>query len=672
MAETLYNRNQEEKKFQELQELLKSNGVLEHGEKLVIFTEHKDTLLYLEQRLSNSGGYKVATIHGGKNVDERREAQWAFAKPDTQILIATDAAGEGINLQFCRLLINWDIPWNPNRLEQRMGRIHRYGQKKDVLVFNMVASNTKEGKVLERLLTKLDIIREGMGDDRVYDVIQDVLEGVSLDAIINSVFNGKETDLDKFLSQDDEVLKMKFTEKINEQKDKLAHSTVDFKDARTLKENSDEKRLQPIYIRLFFEKAFKNLGGVFTELRQSIFRIDSMPDAVIAELKETYKIHFDAIKSIQFCFDKQIFLDYQSVGDLGKVHYINPGNPVFDSLVKVVRDLYREDMIKGTILISPDDKEDYFAFFVKSQIVDNRTSKKDDSIADERLVMVYQSKDGNYHLTSPAKFIDLHTPTEFTKPIEPPPVVSVDEVVQWSFESITNQQYEDTKAHVVKDSADRKNYLESAFTQVIMDLQIAIQELQSKVLYGDNKVQEKILKKQERINELIDKKVSRLASLELMTQLSPKAPEVLGCAYVVPLTQVEYKGHYGMSRDDEAEAIAMKAAMDYETSVGWKPIDVSANNEGYDVKSISPEELKRYIEVKGRSADDGSVMLSENEMNRLAQLGDAAWLYIVINCKSNPELYRIQNPANALQFELKTKGVQYFLPMAEWKQKING
>jgi hypothetical protein len=297
-------------------------------------------------------------------------------------------------------------------------------KRQDVLVFNMVASNTKEGKVLERLLTKLDIIREGMGDDRVYDVIQDVLEGVGLDDIINSVFNGKETDLDRFLSQDDEVIKMKFKEKINEQKDKLAHSTVDYKDARTLKENSDEKRLQPIYIRLFFEKAFKNLGGVFTELRQSIFRIDKMPDAVIAELKETYKIHFDAIKSIQFCFDKQIFLDYQSVGDLGKVHYINPGNPVFDSLVKVVRNLYREDMIKGTILISPDDKEDYFAFFVKSQIVDNRASKKDDSIADERLVMVYQTKDGEFHITSPAKFIDLHTPTEFTKPIEPPPVVS--------------------------------------------------------------------------------------------------------------------------------------------------------------------------------------------------------------------------------------------------------
>jgi hypothetical protein len=670
MAQSLYNRKQEEKKFQKLQELLKSNGVLEHGEKLVIFTEHKDTLLYLEERLSKSGGYKVVTIHGGKMVDERREAQWAFAKPDTQILIATDAAGEGINLQFCRLLINWDIPWNPNRLEQRMGRIHRYGQKQDVLVFNMVASNTKEGKVLERLLTKLDIIREGMGDDRVYDVIQDVLEGVGLDAIINSVFNGKETELDSFLAQNDETLKMKFSEKIKEQKEKLAHSSVSYRDARILKENSDEKRLQPIYVRLFFEKAFRHLGGELSELRHSIYQIDRLPDTLNTELRDTYRIHFDAIRSIRFCFDKQVFLDYQNVGDLGKVHYINPGNPVFDSLVNVVLHQYREDMLKGTVLISPDDTESYFAFFVKSQIVDNRLSKKEDSIADERLMMVYQ-KDGSFHLTSPAKFIDLHAPTEFTKPIEPPAVVSTDEVVQWSYMNVTEQQFADTKNHVIIDTEERKRYLESAFTQVIMDLQMQIQELQAKVLLGDTKVQDKILKKQGRINELVHKKRTRLESLELMSQLSPKPPIVLGCAYVVPLTQIEYKGHYGMSRDDEAEAIAMHTVLEYEQSQGWNPIDVSANNEGYDIRSISPEELKRYIEVKGRSGSDGSVMLTENEMNRLAQLADAAWLYIVINCKSTPELHRIQNPAKKLKFELKSKGIQYFLPMAEWKQKIS-
>ena len=187
---------------------------------------------------------------------------------------------------------------------------------------------------------------------------------------------------------------------------------------------------------------------------------------------------------------------------------------------------------------------------------------------------------------------------------------------------------------------------------------------------GDTKVQDKIAKKEERIRELVAKKQTRLTGLDLMAQLSPKAPEVLGCAYIVPLTLVEYKSHYGMSRDDEAEAIAMEAAMEFERSQGWTPHDVSANNEGYDIRSISPDQIKRYIEVKGRSGGDGSVMLSENEMFRLEQLGDTAWLYIVLNCKSHPELFRLQNPAKNLTFEQKSKGIQYFLPMNAWKSKI--
>lgn len=669
LAESLFNRQQEEMKFQKLQELLKSEGVVDKNEKLVIFTEHKDTLLYLEERLTKSGGYKVATIHGGKLVDERRQAQWDFAKPETQILIATDAAGEGINLQFCRLLINWDIPWNPNRLEQRMGRIHRYGQKQDVLVFNMVANNTKEGQVLERLLTKLEIIRQSIGDDRVYDVIQDVLENVNLDAIINSVFNGKETTFNEFLAQDNEQLKVKFEEKIKEQREKLAHSTVDYKDARTLKEDSDEKRLQPIYIRLFFDKAFAKLGGVVKEIRPSIFRIEHLPEAMAQVLKKKYNIYADNVRQLQFCFDKHVFLDYQNVGDLGHVHYINPGNAIFDSLVEVVRNTYREEMLKGTILVSPDDQEDYFAFFVKSQITDNRPSKQDDSVADERLSLVYQTHNGEFKLTSPAKFIDLCPPVEFAKPISPPPVLNSDEVVEWSFNNITMPQFQDTQEHVQKDADKRKEYLETAFSQVITDVSAEINELQGK-FFTDPKVQDKLYKKQQRLSELQVKKQLRLENLELMTQLAPKAPEILGCAYVVPLTQIEYKGHYGMSRDDEAEAIAMQTAMDFELAQGWAPHDVSANNEGYDIRSISPDQIKRYIEVKGRSGSDGSVMVSENEMNRLAQLGDSAWLYIVINCKSIPELFRIQNPAKNLLFERKTKGVQYFLPMQEWKTKV--
>lgn len=320
MANTLYNKQQEEQKYIELKKLLTSQGVIE-GEKLVIFTEHKDTLLYLQERLSNNG-YHVAIIHGGMSVDERRESQCRFMTPDIQILICTDAAGEGINLQFCRLLINWDIPWNPNRLEQRMGRIHRYGQKSDVIVFNMVAGNTREGVILKKLLTKLDIIREQLGDDRVYDVIQDVLKGISLDSIISSVLNGQENDLDIFVDRNTDELGNLFQESIKNKNNEIAHSTVDYKDARQLKDDSDEKRLQPIYVRLFFERAFKHLGGQFREIADNIFQITYIPDIIVQKLKEQYNIYAENLLELYFFFDKNKFLEYQSSGaGYGRAHY---------------------------------------------------------------------------------------------------------------------------------------------------------------------------------------------------------------------------------------------------------------------------------------------------------------------------------------------------------------
>jgi superfamily II DNA or RNA helicase len=664
LAKSLYEGNQEEQKYKKLRELLETQGVLkERKEKLVIFTEHKDTLDYLEQRLKNTG-YEVVTIHGSKSVDERRSAQIEFAR-NTQILIATDAAGEGINLQFCRLLINWDIPWNPNRLEQRMGRIHRYGQKQDVLVFNMVAQNTREGNVLERILTKLDLIREQMGDDRVFDVISDVFESVSLDDIINSTLNGLKTTYDTAIES--ELTAANVEKKIKEQKEKLGYSLVDYKDARELKDHSDEKRLQPIYVRMFFEKALSSLGGQFREIRKSIFKIEKLPQIIIQRLKLEYKIQAD-ISQILFCFDKQVFLEYQSTADLGTVHFINPGNPLFDALVKTTLEIYKEEMLKGTILISPVDTEAHLAFLVKSQITDNRPHKERENIADEKLILVCGNAAANFTTTSPAKLIDLHAPALFAKNVDPPEIVDNEEVTAWAFENLTIPQFDETQLKVKEDAEKRKDYLEEAFTNIIVDLTTEINELQAKILLGDPKVQERITKKQQRITELNQKKRDRLQKLELMQQVNMKPPEVLGCAYIVPLNKIEYQNHYGMSRDDEVERIAMETAIEYELRQGWMPEDVSKENAGYDIRSSNPDFLKRYIEVKGRSAD-GGVMLSENEMNRLAQLGDAAWLYVVIQCKIKPLLFRVQNPAKNLSFEMKSKGVQYFVKQDEWKDK---
>ena len=669
MADTLYVQNQEEKKFQELKQLLNSEGVI-NGEKLVIFTEHKDTLIYLTERLSNSG-YKVATIHGGKNVDERREAQNAFMRDEAQILIATDAAGEGINLQFCRLLINWDIPWNPNRLEQRMGRIHRYGQQSDVMVFNMVAGNTREGKVLSKLLEKMDVIRESLGDDRVYDVIQDVLKDVSLDDIISSVFDGRASELDRFISQDDDTMRNLFREKIKDQKNAIAHSIVDFADAHRLKEDSDEKRLQPIYVRMFFERAFKHLGGKYKELGDGIFQMTTVPEIISKKLKERYKINVSNVSQLLLCFDKHKFLDYQNANALsGKAHYINPGNPLFDALVDVVRESFREEMLKGTVLVSPEDNESYLAFYIKNQITDNSPSKAEDNVANELLSLVYQTSDGKFHITSPAKFLDLVPPSQFAKDVETPAVQDEEHVIQWAFEHITEPLLEETETRVQDDNNKRREYLETAFEQVILDLSLQINELQGKAFLSDSeKVQNQLASKTNRIEELKLRKVARLNELDQMVELSPKKPEVLGCAYVVPLSQMEYEKHFGMHRDDEVESIAMKVAMDYERECGGFPVDVSKDNVGYDIRTTDKEGNKRYVEVKGRAGTDG-VMLSENEVNRLEQLGEKAWLYIVTNCKTKPELHTFWNPIARMNFQKLIKGVQFYLPEEEWKAKV--
>ncbi|MDX8340547.1 helicase-related protein [Draconibacterium sp. IB214405] len=661
-AEHLYNSRQEEAKFHRLKRLLKEKGVFDNkDEKLVIFTEHKDTLMYLTDRLSNNG-YTVETIHGGKSVDERRQAQAAFAR-ESQILIATDAAGEGINLQFCRLLINWDIPWNPNRLEQRMGRIHRYGQKQDVLVFNMVAQNTREGNVLQRLLTKLDLIREQIGNDRVYDVISDVFEEVAMEDIINSTFNRKETKFD--VTIDASLTKENVEKKIKEQKEKMAHSDVDYEKAKELKEKSDERRLQPIYIQQFFEKAYTFMGGELEKVNSSVYHIVTIPDAIVHVLREDYNISAD-LTEYQLCFDKQVFLDFQFNNLGAKMFYVNPGNPIFDALLKVVRNQYREEMMKGTILVSPEDTDSHLAFVVKSQITDNRPSKGHENVADETIHLVCYDHNNELSGTSPAKLIDLKPPSDFAKKIDTPEPVQEELINEWCFTNITAPQFEVVQKRIKEDISQRKLYLDEAFNNIIFDVTNDINELQRKILLGDNKVNDKIQKKQAKIQDLMVRKEQRHKKLEAMTQLSPKEPEIMGCAYVVPLNQIEYQKHYGMKRDDEVEKIAMDYAAAYERSNGWTPEDVSSLNLGYDIRSTSPEHIKKYIEVKGR-ATIGGIMLSENEMFRLGQLGDSAWLYIVYNCKSKPELVRIQNPAKNLQYEKLSKGVQYFLSEKEWK-----
>lgn len=451
----------------------------------------------------------------------------------------------------------------------------------------------------------------------------------------------------------------------------MAYSGVNYQDARQLKEEPDEKRLQPVYIRQFFGKAFAYLGGSLVQDQPQLYRITTMPPERSSLLRTQYDLLLNPAE-VHLCFDKQLFLERQrQVSHLTKTIYINPGNALFDALVKLIQHRCRPDALKGALLVSPEDSHPFTAFLVQSQVTYHRRSGPQASavqVADERLLLVCEDEAGVLSVTSAAKLLDLHPPALFARPVDLPAPVSTEAVVDWSFTHITEPQLADTEQRMEQDTRQRRQYLETAFSDLIIQLTAEISELQGKWLLGDTRATDKINRKQERIQQLLSRKTQRLADLDALSELTLKEPKVLGCAHVVPLTQLEFSGHFGMSRDDEAEQIAMRTAMAFEVEQGRQPLDVSADNVGYDVRSVDTDGLKRYIEVKGRS-QDGAVMLSDNEMFRLEQLGQSAWLYIVTHCKSHPQLFVFQNPAATLRFDKMIKGVQYLLPETEWKQK---
>ncbi len=223
------------------------------NKKILIFTEAKDTLDYLEKKI-RAWGYLVNTIHGGMRLEERVRAESVF-KNETQVMVATEAAGEGINLQFCHLMINYDIPWNPNRLEQRMGRIHRYGQTLEVFVFNMVAEDTREGRVLVRLFEKLEEIKIALRSDKVFDVISEVLYGTNLSQLLLEAA-ASARDIDEILKEIDIKVDEEYISKVKENLgESLATRYIDYTRLKEMAEKARENRLIPEYTEAFFKKA---------------------------------------------------------------------------------------------------------------------------------------------------------------------------------------------------------------------------------------------------------------------------------------------------------------------------------------------------------------------------------------------------------------------------------
>lgn len=486
-------KHHKEAKFAELLSVLDSSDVIRaEEEKLLIFTEHRDTLDSLAKRLEQKG-YAVATIHGGMDVDTRKQAQRTF-RTRAKIMVATDAAGEGINLQFCRYLINWDIPWNPNRLEQRMGRVHRYGQPDDVWVYNLVAQNTREGSVLQKVLSKMDVMREQMGSDRVYDVIDEWLEDVPLVRLIERAIDSEDEAVGA--GETDTALSGASRERAEQlialQKKTSLASRLNLQAARELRDASDERRLQPLFIQRFFERAWTAAGGtVRTDDHFPVWHLGATPSGLI-DLSRERRLPLSEKYDTPFVFDKQLVSVASKVRVPERTKLLGPGHPLFDTLIAWAIREARQAFAKGALLVDPNIAKPQRVWLVRSTIEDGRREYRQDKrkgSAHERLAVIVQDHMG-LRTTSLSYLLNCVAPEE-TIPLPDISERPSEDIQSWAYEEMTEKQLSQVKTIRTEECDLRREYLNTAFTDLILEFQEELNDLQQAQLYGDENSEER-------------------------------------------------------------------------------------------------------------------------------------------------------------------------------------
>lgn len=646
--------NEEEVKLRELKKAIeegfKKIKEMNGNPKILIFTESKDTLEYLVEKI-RTWGYKVNYIHGGMDIDERIKAEKIF-RDETDVMVATEAAGEGINLQFCHIMINYDIPWNPNRLEQRMGRIHRYGQQKDVYIFNLVAEDTREGKVLAKLFDKLEEIKNKLGSDRVFDVIGDVFEGKNLyQLILDAVTNAKSMEeiLKELDIKPDEEYISKIKEALGET---LATRFIDYTRIKEMTERAREYKLIPEYIEEFFKRAFIKAGGKLRETKDGFMAIDSVPYEIrkIAESPE-FKNRYGIImkRYPKVTFDKNIAFKNSDA------EFISFGHPLFEALLKWVVDNYGEEARRGAVSKDPSGRLNGYIWFYIGEVRDGKGE-----IAGRKLMAIYD--DGNeVREINPAVLWDLvpFDNKDFLDNID----ISEDEkdkLLGFAIHSVERYK-EEIFQERRRQAAIKKKYGLKSLEYLIGKLDADLAELYEREARGE-KVELPIRNKKEQKRRYEEAMKELKKEIEQEQSLLMSMPELLTVIRVVPEKNE-------MVESEEIEKMGMEIAMEYEKEHGRVPEDVSKENLGFDIRSRDERTGEiRYIEVKAR-AGEGEVALTPNEWFKAKRFKDQYFLYIVSNVATDPTLYIIRNPAENLKPERKVEIVRFVIPVEEWKNK---
>jgi len=640
-----------ETKLNELKKVMDEEKLKKNGEKLLIFSESKDTLEYLVEKI-RSWGYSVTYIHGAMNLDKRINAEHEF-KEKAQIMVSTEAGGEGINLQFCWLMVNYDIPWNPNRLEQRMGRIHRYGQQYEAHIYNLVAIDTREGRILDTLFNKLGIIRMHLGSDRVFDVIGDVLPGRSLqDLIIEAVTNKRS--LDDILKDIERIPDEEAIQRAKEATlEGLATKHIDLTrilgEARIAREN----RLVPEYIEKFFLKASEKLGLKTEKRKDDFYRIDSVPYE-LRKLPFEFKIKFGEVfrEYSKLSFDKEQAFK-------GQAEFVAPGHPLLEAVVEKISEKYSDDVDKGAVFLDPSGSMNGFIWFLESVINDGTGS-----VAGKRIFALYQDSQNNIRQVSPSILWDLkpHHASLTTELVSSVP--SEDSILAFAVETVLPKYLDELKNQREHDAEIKRKYGIRSLQELILQSEGKLLDYETRRAKGEN-IPEATIQNERRNREELDRKKEQLEKqIESEVNLLLSPPKVIGAVTVLPKLPVDDM----LKADKEIEEIGMRIAMEFETAQGRSPEDVAAQNLGFDIRSKAPDESIRYIEVKAR-AGEGKIALTPNEWLMAHRLGNEYWLYVVANAAKAPELYTISNPTEKLKPEEEVEVVRYIV--TNWKGAAN-
>ncbi len=630
-------RNGKDTKWEELSTLLHDNPEMfdsnGHRRKMVIFTEHRDTLRYLTDRIRTFIGKPeaVVTIHGSKGREDRKKAQESFTQDkEVHILVATDAAGEGINLQRAHLMVNYDLPWNPNRLEQRFGRIHRIGQTEVCHLWNLVAEETREGDVFLTLLNKLKVEREALGGG-VFDVLGRVFQGTELRRLlIEAVRYGESPEVKARLFETVETAMSR--EKLKEllEQRALAYDSINLAkvhDVRREMERAEASRLQPHFVASFFMEAFKLLGGRIVERESKRYEITRVPASVRSRDREIGIGAPMLSRYERVTFEKELC----NVHGKPMAELICPGHPLLDATIDLILERYRDVLRSGAVLVDPEDAgEDIRAlFYLESRINDSRRTRSGESmVASRQLQFVEVDSTGGIAAAGYAPYLNY-------RPLS--------EEEQGQIGSILDKHWHDRDSSVEAESYAIEHLVPEHLTEVkrhresyVGKTLAAVKErLTKEINYWDHranqlKAQELAGKKprlnsaraRQRADELEARLKSRTEELEKERMVAPAPPHIVGGALIIPRGLID-KLTKATDRDDQAspeekariEKAAMDAVIRMEKQLGFLPTDIHTENRGYDIESEVPDSGElRFIEVKGRAIGKKTVTVTRNEI----------------------------------------------------------